>query len=258
MHVEFIGLPGSGKTTSRRRLVSGFTCAGESRYFSSEHAYLDVAKNKIDPVFRLPLKILPRKQAIDLCMRLSHRSVRQEEAKTEFLANYGAALCAFMGSETCREMSEVDRNRVIGSFLVSGAFWQFINVPQMSDKVVLFEEGLVQKSFMFVDRVQSRATDQSRVFEYLENIPRPDLVVYVRASIDEAAQRMMSRPEGLTDRLKQADEATIRKFLESAQAHLDLISSWLAEHRPGVLVELENYDGAPDALDRVRSRIENL
>ena len=50
MIVEFIGLPGSGKTTMRSRLMSSFVNVEESRYLSVERAYLEVAKDKIDPI----------------------------------------------------------------------------------------------------------------------------------------------------------------------------------------------------------------
>jgi len=258
MHVEFIGLPGSGKTTLRRNLLSSLQQDGESRCISSGEAFLEVSRDEIDRVFRYPLRLMPHSLALKLSRKLINRSLMQHEAQNRFMARHGAALEAFLGSETFGHMSVLDKERVIGSFLSMGALWQCTSIDSMKDKIVFSEEGLVQKSFMFVDRSQRNTEDKDRILRYLENIPRTNLVIFVCASIQTCWRRMLDRPDGLTDRLKQADEETIGLFLRASQAHLDIVMDWLSDNRQDSFVSLHSEKNNSSEFDAIKEKVKQL
>ena len=258
MHIEFIGLPGAGKTTLREKILSSLQQDGEVRCISSEEAFLEVSKNNIDRIFRYPLKYMPHFAALKLTKKLDGRSVMQREAQNQFIANHGAALGAFLNSEACLYMSNLDKQRVIGSFLSMGALWKCTNITAMKEKVIIFEEGLVQKSFMFVDHSRNNTNDKDKIVEYLQNIPQAELVIYVSASTQTALSRMHARPNGLTDRLKHADEETIDYFLKASQAHLDIVIEWLAENRKGRIVTLNSEDDIRSEVGAIKDKIKNL
>jgi len=258
LHIEFIGLPGAGKTTLRKRLLSSLQQDGDSRCISSEDAFLETSKDSIDWILRYPLRYLPHSIALSFSRKLTNRSRMQFEAQNQFIAGHGAALNAFLASVTCLRMSNLDRQRVIGSFLSMGALWQCTSTASTKNKVVFFEEGLVQKSFMFVDHSQRETNDKDKILRYLENIPHADLVIHVSASIQTSWSRMLSRPDGLTDRLKHADDDTIGCFLRASRAHLDVVTEWLTENRREHFVILNVENDIASEFDAIKDKVRQL
>jgi adenylate kinase family enzyme len=255
--VEFIGLPGSGKSTLMRQLFSDPPPAQEVRYLPEEAALLQVARRKIDRIFRTPLKLLPHGLAVRVCPRLWWRSRQRSECLVRFLARHGAALGAFTSSAIHEAMSTVDRFRVIESFLETGAVREFLDDTQMADRIVLFGEGLVQKSFMFVDHSEV-VVEPADVVCYLEKIPLPDLVIHLRVSTSVSFERMTGRASGPTQRLKATDAATTRRFLDTAAHLFDLLSGCFAQNHPDRMLTIDNHESAVSAAAAIRERLAEL
>ena len=255
MIVEFIGLPGSGKSTVMQQLFSHSPAAQDARYLPEEAALLMAARLRIDRVFRTPLKFLPHGLALQVCPKLWWRSRQRSQCLVRFLAKHGAALGAFTSSAVHDAMSTADRFRVIESFLETGAVREFLEDTR--DRIVLFGEGLVQKSFMFVDHSDA-VVEPAEVVCYLEKIPLPDLVINLRVSPSLSFERMTGRASGLTQRLKSTDAATIRRFLDKAAHHLDLLSGWFARNHPDRMLTIDNHESATSAATAIRRRLAAL
>lgn len=254
MIVEFIGLPGSGKSTLMRHFFADLPPAQEVRYLPEEAALLMVARRKFDRILRTPLKLLPHGLAMQVCRKVWLKSRQRSECVVRFLAKHGAALGAFTSSGIHDAMSTVDRFRVIDSFLETGAFREFLDDSQMANRTVLFGEGLVQKSFMFVDH-SDVDVETADVVRYLEKIPLPDLVIHLRVSTSVSFERMTGRASGLTQRLKSTDAATIRRFLDKAAHHLDLLSGWFARNHPDRILTIDNRESVASASAELRERL---
>jgi thymidylate kinase len=254
--VEFIGLPGSGKSTVMTHLFAD-SQSKDLRYLPEEAALLTVARRKFDRILRVPLKLLPRGLAMRVCPRFWWKCRQRSMSQVGFLAKHGAALGAFTSSSIHDAMSTADRFRVIEHFLDTGAAREFLDDPRLADKIVFFGEGLVQKSFMFVDHTDV-AVDAADVVRYLEKIPLPDLVIHLRVSPSVSFKRMTGRANGLTQRLKRADEATIRRFLDKAAHHLDLLSGWFATNHPTRMLTIDNLESAESAAAVIRTRLAAL
>lgn len=257
MIVEFIGLPGSGKSTLMNQLFADRSSARDLRYLSEEAALLMVARRKFDRMFRIPLRLLPHGLAVQVCPKLWWRSWQRSECQVRFLAKHGAALGAFTSSGIHDAMSTVDRCRVIGNFLETCAAREFFDDAQLADRIVLFGEGLVQKSFMFVDHTDV-AVEPADVIRYLEKIPLPDLIIHLRVPTSVSFDRMTGRASGLTERLKATDAATTRRFLDKAAHHLDLLSGWFARNHPDRMLAIDNQESAAPAVAAIRMRLTAL
>jgi hypothetical protein len=255
--VEFIGLPGSGKSTLMSQLFDELPSSREVRYLPEEAALLMAARRKIDRIFRMPLKLLPHGLAMQVCPKVWWRSQQRSQSQVRFLAKHGAALGAFTSSGIHDAMSTVDRFRVIESFLETGAVREFLDETQLADQIVLFGEGLVQKSFMFVDH-SDVVVDSADVARYLEKIPLPDLVIHLRVSASVSFERMMGRASGLTQRLKSTDAATIRRFLDKAAHHLELLSGWFAKNQPDRMLTIDNEADPASSSAAIRKRLSAL
>ena len=258
MRVEFLGLPGVGKSTLRRELLNQLHRIDKKFYFSTEEAFLKVSRQCIDNIYRRPLNYLPHYLALQLSNKLMNRSLMQFAAQNRFLADKGKALEAYFTSNAYCNMSLKDRTNVIGSFLEMGSLWQCIDGRLSADSVVFYEEGFVQKSFMFVDQSNGLLIEKDKLRCYLENIPLPDVVIYVTANIETCQRRMMGRPDGLTERLKAADKNEITTFLNIAQNHLNFVAEWLSENCGELIIEVNSEDDLRVATPEVVKRIQGL
>ena len=126
MHVEFIGLPGAGKTTIRKTLLDRLSESGDERFVSAEEAFYRACRRHLDRPLRFPSYLMPGPLARRYLEKLVDRSLMQFDAQNEFLAAYGRALVPFLASEVCARMSIPDKKRVLSSFLTTGAMsrWQ--------------------------------------------------------------------------------------------------------------------------------------
>ncbi len=242
LRIEFIGIPGSGKTTLCTELLSRLNHGGDTRYITAEEAFHKVAKTNIDRIFRYPLKYLPNQLSRKLAAKLVNRSIMQFEAQNKFLAENGKALSAFFSSSIYRDMSITDRGLVIGNLLETASLCTSIHDVLADKFAVFFGEGLVQKSFMFVGHNSdlSNEEEKSRLHDYLANIPLPSLTIYVQANVSTCKERMLNRPEGLPLRLKGADTNTIGSFLENANTHLETVTAWLEDNHASHVIRVNN------------------
>ena len=258
MRVEFIGLPGAGKSTLRRNLLYHLQREDKKQYLSTEEAFLQVSRSHIDNIYRRALNILPHRLALRASNRLMNRSLMQFEAQNRFLAEYGKALEAFFTSNVYLNMSPKDRKLVIGSFLEMGSLWQCIKESLNNEAIVFFEEGFVQKSFLFVDQSTGSMIENEKLCSYLENIPIPDVVIYITANIETCHRRMIGRPEGLTERLKEADKNKITSFLTNAQNHLEFVAEWLSDNYGEIIIEVNGEKGLEEISPIILKKIQQL
>jgi len=258
LRVEFFGLPGVGKTTLRRVVLNDLKRVSVDKYLPSEEALLRISRKKIDKVFRLPLNILPHSYALKLSRKLRNRSRMQFDAQSKFLAEKGKALESFLSSSTYEGMSTEDRRVVIKSFLSVGALWECVHGNLPESCIVIFAAGFIQNSFMFVDHANDSQRDRDRLYAYLENVPLPDLVVFLTTDLSVCHKRMLGRASGLTTRLNRCDEEGVVRFLKAAQAHMQLVVEWLSKNHSDRLLEVRSDQGMAEAGRIITERIQQL
>ena len=137
-----------------------------------------------------------------------------------------------------------------------GSLYECINNGSLPGETVVFcEEGFVQKSFMFISPLINEEADKSSLFSYLNNIPLPDLIIYVNANHASCYERMIHRPDGLTKRLERIDKDGILKFLEISDSHLQNIVCWLKKNKNIGLLEINNNQKLDSVISDLEHRI---
>jgi thymidylate kinase len=238
--VEFIGVPGSGKSTVRKKLIERFKSIDKNQYLSIEEAFLEVSKVQVEKVYRVMLNILPKKIALNISNKLLNRNLMQFDAQNRFLAKWGKSFEAFLASVEFDKMLTNERQLVISAYIEIGSLFECINGKLPEKAIVFFEEGFVQKSFMFISPLDSKYTDNSNLYTFLDNIPLPDLIVYINADPESCYARMLARPEGLTRRLNKVDKNSVLNFLKICDSHLQTITNWLNKNKNINLIEINN------------------
>ena len=252
-HIEFMGLPGVGKTVTRKKLVQRLQLENKDMYLTMEEAFMHVAKSNMDAIYRVIIKSLPSSIAIKFTNKLMNRSLMQYEAQNVFLAKFGKSFESFLASPEFDALSVGDRAILISGFFQIGALYESVN-EQLDEKIaVFFEEGFIQKSFMFICHITNEQSEVTHLYNYLENIPMADLIIYIKADLDTCYQRMFHRPQGLTSRLKKVDKDAVYSFLIKSEKHLHNVVSWLRDNKNIHILEINN----DNYLDEVISCVQN-
>jgi hypothetical protein len=89
-----------------------------------------------------------------------------------------------------------------------------------------------------------------RICAYLDSIPRPDLLIYVSATAGASRQRVFER--GIWERFQRKGNAATERFLERAQAAVELTAGYLAGNG-WPLIQVQN-DG--QELDNAGSELQ--
>jgi thymidylate kinase len=220
-HVEFAGLPGSGKSTIMRHFIRLLEENDESCYTIGGALWESLRKNCEDKHCHRFLSILPKFYSRKKVQFIFDHSSDKWHAQSRFLSEYGGSFRAFFKSEQFEVMSPEVRSTVIRWFLRSAAVYQVINERINSEAVVVFDEGFVQRSMsLFVLPGHSnREFNRESLSCYIKSIPTPNLIVYVETELEECLSRIQSRSNGIPYRLKGIDNDGIRSFLTETQDH---------------------------------------
>ena len=257
MHlIEFTGLPGSGKTTIRKELVARLR-PSPPPCFLAEEAFLQVARMEGDLICRIILRTLPAVLAQGAADKFINRTTMQYHAQNRFLARYGQALSTFFGSGACQNMDEVERAGVIESFLQTGSLSTLMRDFIPSKGAIFFEEGLVQKSLMFVS-LRGNVVEDHLVQTYLREIPLPSILIHVQADGDTCRQRMEARTQGPTKRLRRASADEFRLFLDNITAHLAKVIDGLHQRPEVKILEADSRYPIDEIVTRLAGEIRPL
>ena len=240
MNMEFIGLPGSGKSSIRKVLLESLRTRNDYRYISIEEAFYYSAKRVIDKPYRILLNSLPSVLSVKISKYLLNRSLYQHLSECRYLAKYGLSLSSYIESDVFSKMSYRDRELVICGLLQTGSVWEFTQEKITLDQCIVFEEGFVQKSIMFIDTSVDVSDYKNNLNIYLDNIPLPDYLIYVKVPRDICISRMKGRESGVTRRLKDVPISKMEGFLGRIDEHLRYVVHYLAKHKKVKTIELEN------------------
>ncbi len=254
-HVEFVGVPGSGKSTIRDALIERLQKVDANQFLKIEDAFFLVSKEKTDKIYRWMINLLPLSLGYKVVDKLFNRTLMQFEAQNRFLAKYGKGLNAFLSSRAYDQLDATDRSNVLTAFIETGSLYEMTQGEIDSNTAVFFEEGLVQKSFMFISHLRKREENNLPLHAYLQHIPLPDVIINVKADFAVCYNRMKERPKGLTKRLKNSNEDVILNFLKRSDAHLIEVTNWLAHHSNTLIIEVLNVEDLDDVINDLEAKI---
>jgi len=187
--IEFLGIPGSGKTTLTEQVLQRIGVTGAAAMTLNgavSHAVAEGVGDRLtDPV----MSLVPQK----LIGRVSEASFLRSRAYllslVDFMADHPAAVSAYMDGLERRASFEVGRDLVVTWFLQLIARYQLATGAMTADQILLLDEGFSQRVVTGFGHRFSEA-DHGDVTRYLASVPPPDLLVYLTPDVDEVIRRL--------------------------------------------------------------------
>jgi thymidylate kinase len=254
--VEFLGIPGSGKTTLasgvHSRLVASNTSAFTLAGAVSLGMRRGVGDRLIDPVMtHLPDRLLDRYSESGFI-----RSNALLVSLIDFMAAYPRAVSAFLEGQARRSDFELSSDLVIRWFLQLVARYQLAASAMSRDDLLLLDEGFAQRAITGFAHRFSEA-DYDDLSSYLIASPRPDLLIHLAVGTDLAAERLAGRGEPeATKRLWGTDTDPARFLADTARC-----ADYVVEAARSAGWEVLEVDGSAglttltgSVVDRIRSQ----
>jgi thymidylate kinase len=232
MIVEFLGSTGVGKSTLAPALVQAFRQEDATALSVTEgiHHYMTQT-------------LLGRAVGVVVPQRLRHPIVWRSFVYVvrpwhvlEFAILRPRLVCHVLASQLRRPIPWHHKWLILRLFLGTTGEYQFLTSHARSDEVLIFDEGFVHRVLhMHVSEIES--PDAVHIRQYLDLLPRPDVVVWVRAPLDACISRIVAK--GLQSRLQRLSTEQIRRFVANAADVARIASLYLSE-KNWTIVEIDN------------------
>lgn len=231
--VELAGAPGSGKTSIGVAVEAGCRMAGLQPMWSA-------ASGRV-LAFRTPLgRFVPS--------RLGGPLTRLQRLRSAIahLALHPSLVWIVGRAQLRRPAGAMVRERgVVRWFVANVGVTTLFRRWSRPGEILLVEEGYAHRVVqLFTSPVES--ADAEVVERYFDAIPRPDLLVFVRADVTSCLERVKSR--GVWDRLAHLSDEELEAFVRHAHAASEFALQ-AACSRGWDVVEVDNV-GDPDETRR--------
>lgn len=208
MIVEFIGTPGAGKTTFMPVV---------SEHFKNQHfqpySVLEAARP-------FAARTLPGKMVGMLSSGKLQRFLLWQvfyafsyTYRPKFAEQNQNLMKTVLDYQYKRPIAKSDRSHVLRWFLHLSGSYEFLKAYARPGDMLLLDEGFVHRVVQLFAS-ENETPDLDRVANYLDLIPRPDLIIYPNASSEVCEKRVFER--GVWERFQAKGRAETSRFIKNA------------------------------------------
>ncbi len=239
-HIEFLGTPGSGKTTLLPALASYLQEHNWKPYTVVEAARPFARRTRVGKlVSRLTPSSLRRPLLWQVFYVASLSARRKFYAQNQILIDR-----VFSFQHTRPAEAGVQERGVLYWFERLAGYFEFLKTLAQPGEILLFDDGFVHR-VVHLFASDAETPDPERIRQYLDLIPRPDLVILPRTSLEICEQRIIQRGIWKHARHKSAEE--LRRYLANADAVVNTTYDYLRENN-WPLITLENGSARTDEV----------
>lgn len=234
MIVEFIGTPGAGKTTLLP-VVSSYL--SERGYKAS--SVLDAARPFAARTLsgKAAQKIFPVRFLKPVLWQIFY--LYSYFHRRKFLRNHPTLMNTVRLHQEERPITEDDLKHVMRWFVHLTGYYQFFLDIMQADDVVIYDEGFVHRVVQLFAS-ENEKPDLALVANYLDLIPKPDLVVFTNTPVEICEERVFKR--GVWERFEKKGPEATSTFISHASEVVNFSASYLRE-RGWNLIEVQNGEG---------------
>ncbi len=209
MIIEFIGAPGAGKTTLLPEVIRFFESRG-CRAFTVVEAARPFARRTLGG--KLVQRIAPAMFKPPLLWRVFY--LHSMGHRLRFMAQHPYLVAQVLGSQRRRPTAADARQRQVLPWLLRHmGYYAFLRRHARPNEVLLFDEGFSHRVVQLFTS-SAEKPNPARIANYVDQLPQPNLLIYVQASTAVCIQRIYQR--GVWQRAQHKTEAEINQFVRHA------------------------------------------
>lgn len=254
--IEFIGIPGVGKTTLSKGVVKFLQGKLPVSVLTPERAIFYAAREHCDKSLRNVLHFLPESLGQRLFNAVGGRTYWQQDSVFDFLLVNHKLLQSIFNDPFLRSFSDRERKIVTSSLLHVGGLQTCLQQSSKNDWWILFDEGILQKTIMFVS--SHGVADQEVVGRYLSQLDLPDVVVNLHIDKNECIERMLGRSKGLTGRLRTQSREQIDTFLDHSIEHWEYVTCWLKNNTNIPILKIKTDQNQAELISSLGMELEKF
>ena len=234
MIIEFIGTPGAGKTTLLPTASSYLKERGYQAY-----SVLDAARPYAQRTFigKVAKIILPRKLLRPVLWQIFY--LYSYLHRRNFYRNHQTLMNTVRHYQEGRPITPDDLDHVMKWFVHLTGYYHFFLKFMKSDDAVIYDEGFVHRVVqLFASEYEE--PDYALVANYLDLIPKPDLVIFTNTPLEICKERVFQR--GVWERFQRKSPEATSTFISNASKVVNFSASYLRD-RDWNLIEVLNQEG---------------
>lgn len=245
-HVEFLGTPGSAKSTIATELINLLPNAVDLE----EATLLAVRRSGHDGLARLVAQTT-RKAENPVWKWTYARSTDRFSALTRFIHEHPEVIQRVTEAQQHRSARDRSQGLVLDWLLNLMARYQLaVEDPGAASHIVI-DEGFCQRAVaLFAHGFEER--DTSHLNDYLDAIPLPDVVIVIDTPLEVCETRLEKK--GWSKRVAELDRAQRHEFLLSTADVVDTV----IDHLETTGARLVRIDGTRPTLETARTLVERL
>jgi len=231
MIVEFIGTPGSGKTTLMPVVKEHFN----GQHFQA-YSVLEAARPFAGRT--LPGKMVswltPGKIQRFLLWQLFYAYSYSYQPR--FSKQHKKLMDSVLEFQKLRPISKSDRTHVLHWFIHLTGVYEFLRSQALAGDLLIIDEGFLHRVVQLFAS-EKEIPDLTSVAKYLDLIPRPDLIIYPKASSAVCIRRVFER--GVWERFRTKGREDTSRFIRNAHLIVDFTVKFIKEEG-WTVVEVDN------------------
>ena len=231
MIVEFIGTPGAGKTTFMPVVQDHFRDLRFQAY-SIVEAARPFAKRTLPG--KLVLKLTTGKLQRFLLWQVFY--VFSYAYRQRFAKQHPVLMQTVLDFQEKRPISRTDREHVLHWFLHLTGSYEFLKTYAQPGDMLILDEGFVHRVVQLFAS-ENESPDFRKVAEYLMLVPKPDLIIFPKASSEVCEKRVFNR--GIWERFQGKEIEETSRYIQNSHKIVNFAVGFLQE-KGWTVIEVDN------------------